>query len=112
MFLVDPDGDVGEDAAVLGEVEVPQALLDLLLGAPGLELLLARVLLEVVEDAEHVREPQRLDLEVVEAALLDDLLDERDGPLDQRPHRVLVVHVISVPVGRKGGEMSGENTVL
>ena len=36
MFLVDPDGDVGEDAAVLGEVEVPQALLHLLLGAPGL----------------------------------------------------------------------------
>ena len=110
--LVDPDGDVGEHAAVLREVKIPQALLDLLLGAPGLELLLARVLLEVVEDAEHVREPQRLDLEVVEAALLDDLLDERDGPLDQRPHRVLVVHVISVPVGRKGGEMSGENTVL
>ena len=27
--LVDPDGDVGEHAAVLREVEVPQALLDL-----------------------------------------------------------------------------------
>ena len=29
---------------------------------PHLELLLARVLLEVVEDPEHVREPQRLHL--------------------------------------------------
>ena len=36
MFLVDPDGDVREDAAVLGEVEISQALLDLLLRAPSL----------------------------------------------------------------------------
>ena len=36
LFLVDPDGDVREDAAVLGEVEISQALLDLLLRAPGL----------------------------------------------------------------------------
>ena len=61
-FLVDPDCDVGEDSAVLGEVEVPQALLNLLRRAPRLELPLARVLLEVVEDPEHVREPQRLHL--------------------------------------------------
>ena len=35
-FLVDPDCDVGEDSAVLGEVEVPQALLNLLRTAPSL----------------------------------------------------------------------------
>ena len=34
--LVDPHGDVGEDSAVLGEVEVPQALLNLLRTAPRL----------------------------------------------------------------------------
>ena len=36
VCLVDPDGDVGEDTAILGEVEVAQTLLDLLLGAPSL----------------------------------------------------------------------------
>ena len=40
------------------------------------------------------------DLKVVESSLLDDLHDEGDGALDERPHRVLVVHVVRVPVGK------------
>ena len=62
-YLINPDGNITEYPAVLGEVEVPQGLVDLLEGAHRLELLLSGVLLQVVKDSKHVGKPQGFDLQ-------------------------------------------------
>ena len=59
-------------------------------GAVLLELLLPGVLLQVVQQPDHVGQPEGLHLQVVHSLLLDDLLDVENGALDQGPNVALV----------------------
>ena len=73
--------------------------------------LFAAVLLEVVQQAAGVGEPDADDLDVV-LSLLDDLLDAADAVAEQRAHLVVVVHVVGVTyaheedVGGQAGDVS------
>ena len=59
-------------------------------GAVLLELLLPGVLLQVVQQPDHVGQPEGLHLQVVHSLLLDDFLDVENGALDQGPNIALI----------------------
>ena len=76
--------------------ERPETVLDLAGSGLGLELGLPAVLLQAVQQPQRVGEPQRLQLDVRLASLLDGLLDLGDGSLDESLDVLVVVDVVEM----------------
>ena len=71
-------------------------MLDLHGSGLSLELSLPTVLLQTVQQSQHVGQPQRLQLDIGLSALLDSLLDLADGALYETPDVLIVVDVVEV----------------
>ena len=75
-----------------------------------LELLLPGVLLQVVQQPNHVGQPEGLHLQVVHPLLFDDFLDVENGALDQGPNVAFVAEgrIQEWSVTQSGGVTSNQ----